>query len=542
MILKKAMRETDVICFPHGFFISGIKRIEGGMSMIRRGRYRTALYCRVSREDGDRPESDSILTQRHLLEDYCARNAEFGVIDTYIDDGFTGTHFNRPDFQRMLSDIGAGKIDCVAVKDLSRFGRDYIEIGYYLERLFPSRGIRFIAVNDGVDSDKGPYDLMLPLKNIFNTMYARDVSEKVRKVFLSKQQRGEFVSGFPPFGYRKDPDNNNHFLPDPAAAETVRQIYEMRADGRSPREIAQTLNRDGVLSPIEYKRSNGDRLSVGQRYRGKCPWSDAAVRRVLSNEVYLGRMVSRRWLTEELRGKSRAVPRNDWIIVEGTHEPVVTELLWDKAHRTQSAPGRPENRAAPSRPSLFRGLLRCGDCGRALVRKSGSGTYLCGAYRQYGEIACSRHAVSERFLESVVCSDLNRALSGVCVDLSGRHTVKSGAKQQIAPQPKAMRQRQRLYEDYRAGRVTKEEYRTRRDALIAREAPPAAPPHTTRDCAGSAPDDREPWAVQLAELGKLQRLDRTTLEQAVREIRVFSDGHIEIEYLFASIPASEDAR
>ena len=189
--------------------------------------WRTAAYLRLSREDGDKAESDSIANQHKQLEQYLAEHPELELVDYYQDDGYTGTNFDRPAFRRMEADINQGKVNCVMVKDLSRFGRDYIEMGRYLEKAFPSQGVRFIAVNDHVDSERGRYDMLLPMKNLFNTQYARDISDKVRSAIHTKQQRGEFVGAFASYGYRKDPDNHNHLLIDPPAAQVVQRIFDL---------------------------------------------------------------------------------------------------------------------------------------------------------------------------------------------------------------------------------------------------------------------------------------------------------------------------
>ena len=502
--------------------------------------YRTALYCRISREDGDKAESDSIVVQKHMLEDYCALKPEFTIISFYADDGYTGTNFNRPDFQRMLADIEKGDIDCVIVKDLSRFGRDYIDIGFYLERYFPAKGVRFIAVNDNVDSLKGPYDMMLPLKNVFNAQYAKDTSEKVRKSFRTKMQRGEFVSAFAPYGYAKDPENKNRFVVDPEAADTVRRIFEQKAQGTTNRDIARTLNADGVLSPIAYKRSKGIKLSINQRYRGTCYWSDSAVHRILQNEMYLGRMVSNRYPSDVMHGKHRSAPRSEWIIVEGMHEPIISVDLWNAVH--EIAGKEKKERPKQEKTGLFSGFLRCGDCGRALVRKGGDNrNYYCSAYKEYGAIACSKHAIREDELAEVVLSDLNRLISQVknLSELAEQQYAKQSVAQAVnvrrtdAVRAKIQRQKQRLYEDYRAGSVSREEYIRRKADYDSQEHALAEDVSETEVSRPQNTTAKQSWVEKLLRTKKLESLDRVILQETVREIRVFDDDHIEICYLFS---------
>jgi len=510
--------------------------------METKKKYRTALYCRLSRDDGDKVESDSIVAQKHMLEDYCALNPEFTIISLYADDGYTGTNFNRPDFQRMLTDIEKGEIDCVIVKDLSRFGRDYIDIGFYLERYFPAKGVRFVAINDNVDSLKGPYDMMLPLKNVFNAQYAKDTSDKVRKSFHAKMRRGEFVSAFPPYGYAKDEGNKNRFVVDPEAAKNVLKIFEGAASGMSQRKIADLLNKEGVLSPIEYKHSKGIPLSVNKKYRGTCYWSDSAVARILKNEMYLGRMVSNRYPSDEMHGKHRLAPRGEWIIVEGTHEPIVSPELWDAAHR--SVAQRRNRKPQQEKTGLFSGFLRCGDCGCALVKMGGhSKRYFCCAYKAYGAAACTKHAINEDVLSDAVLSDLNMMIGQVkhlsdlaekaCAKKKQPHHQGAAAHHVSAMISRVRRLKRTVYEEYRAGAVTRLEYvrqkaeYDKQESELLRESE-----RRTDDTAHREESSEQPWVDNLVRLGKLETLDRDVLKETVREIHVYDDGRLELHYLF----------
>lgn len=252
--------------------------------------WRAALYTRLSREDGDKPESDSISNQRALLEDFLSRRPDLCPAGWYADDGYTGTNFDRPGFRRMLGDIEAGQVNCVVVKDLSRFGRDYIDVGRYLERWFPEHGVRFLAVNDGIDSEKGPYDMLLPVKNVFNEQYARDISRKVRSAFRTKQRQGEFIGAFASYGYRKDPDNHNRLVVDPAASAVVARIFTLFEHGMGKVSIAKLLNEEGIPCPSEYKRLNGEKYSNGRRIRSTTYWTYATIHRMLHNQMYIGNM------------------------------------------------------------------------------------------------------------------------------------------------------------------------------------------------------------------------------------------------------------
>lgn len=364
-----------------------------------------ALYERLSREDGDRLESDSIVNQQRMLEDYCARHPGFHVVDHYSDDGFTGTNFRRPAFKRLLEDIETGKVNCVIVKDLSRFGRDYIDMGYYLERYFPARGVRFIAVNDGVDSERGPYDMMLPLKNVFNAQYAKDISEKVRSAFEVKQRRGEFVEAFASYGYLKDPDKRNHLIIDPVAGAVVRRIFEMAASGMGQVRIALSLNEEKVPCPSDYKRLMGEKYTNCKRLESTHYWTYATVHRMLRNEMYPGNMVQHRSVRPTMHGKAKKADPSEWIITKGTHDAIISQELWDTV-QAQIA----KNARAPDfeqNVGLFAGFLKCADCGRAMVKTQWGGVvrYSCGSYRRYGSSICTKHYIPQYpflILEKVV--------------------------------------------------------------------------------------------------------------------------------------------
>ncbi len=225
----------------------------------------TGAYIRLSREDGDREESDSVANQKKLLTDYIKKHKELLLYNMYVDDGYSGITFQRPGFQQMIADIENKKISCVIVKDLSRFGRDYIETGRFLERYFPQRGIRFISVSDHIDSTRQSYDMLLPIKNIFNEQYARDISGKVRAALRTKQHRGEFIGAFASYGYRKSPSDKNRLIIDPYAASIIRRIFSLYLQGFGKQQIARMLNAEGILCPSEYKKSPDCAIPIPDR-------------------------------------------------------------------------------------------------------------------------------------------------------------------------------------------------------------------------------------------------------------------------------------
>ena len=504
--------------------------------------YRTGAYKRLSREDGDKAESDSILNQQRVIEDYCSVHADLEIVDSYVDDGFTGTNFSRPDFQRMMADIESGRINCVIVKDLSRFGRDYIDMGYYLERVFPQKGVRFIAINDHVDSLLRPYDMMLPLKNVFNTQYAKDISEKIRSAFKAKQKRGEFIGAFASYGYRKDPANHNHLIIDPAASAVVRRVFQMAAEGYGQIKIAKILNEEQIPCPSIYKKLNGENYTNSRRLDKTAYWTYSSIHKMLRNEIYRGNMVANRYYRSVMHSKAKKTPDEDIIIVEDTHEPIISEELWNsvQAQITKNTRSIPWD----DHVHTFAGLIKCGDCGRALCRKKNGADaayFSCGSYERYGPSVCSKHSVSEKRLEEIILQDLNRLISAVkdlkalAKEIPQKDSAADRRAVELARMEGALQRVQRLkksaYEDYRDNLLSKEEFlqykadyddqETGLKGLIRR--------------LNEEEDDtaRNEWMDRLLQFGKLETLDRLTLVQLVQEIRVFENRRIEITYLFS---------
>ncbi|MDE7275438.1 MAG: recombinase family protein, partial [Lachnospiraceae bacterium] len=249
--------------------------------------FHVAEYIRLSRDDGDKAESNSISNQKKFLADYIKERDALLVYDIYIDDGFSGTNYERPAFRRMINDIEAGKVNCVIVKDLSRFGRDYIDTGRYLERYFPERNVRFISITDNIDSFAQAYDMLLPIKNIFNEQYARDISRKIHASVLTKQKAGEFIGAFPSYGYRKSPSNKNRLVIDEYAAGVVRRIFALYNAGCGKLRIAGILNEEGILCPSAYKNANGEHYRNTGRMDTVSYWSYSTIHRILQNEMYL---------------------------------------------------------------------------------------------------------------------------------------------------------------------------------------------------------------------------------------------------------------
>lgn len=506
--------------------------------------FRVAEYIRLSREDGDKAESDSIVNQRMLIADYVKGREDFVVFDTYIDDGFTGTNFNRPGFRRMLEDIEAGKVNCVIVKDLSRFGRDYIDTGRYLERYFPDRNVRFISITDNIDSFERAYDMLLPIKNIFNEQYARDISKKIHASVQTKQRAGEFIGAFASYGYKKSPADKNKLIVDEYAAGIVRRIFDLYIKGYGKSSIAGILNGEGVVCPSEYKRLNGDNYRNSNRLEDTSYWTYSTVNRILQNEMYIGNMVQGRKY-QSMRSKAKAKAPGDWIVVRGTHEAIIGNETWEKAQdllerRTRSMDGT-TNR------NIFAGFLKCGDCGRSLVKKGAN--YYCGTYVRSGRQYCTPHPISYDTLEQIIRSDLQMVLQSVehrreaaalCLPKSERPAVKqksAGEKEKLQAELDKIRKRKKaVYEDYREELISKEEciaYRKeygKKEELLKRQLECLG---AKEECDTQGDIYEHPRIKRLLEFGEVDKLDRDIVVTILHGVLVYEKGKIKITYNFS---------
>lgn len=376
-------------------------------------KYKACIYARLSKDDDDiesKKESNSISNQKALIRDYLSRMSDVEIVAEKVDDGFSGVNFDRPGFKEMMDLIKAGKVNCVVVKDLSRLGRNYIDCGNYIERVFPFLKVRFIAINDYIDTAERQNDtnMVVPFKNIMNDSYAKDISTKVRSQLEIKRKKGEFIGAFATYGYMKDPDNHNHLIIDEEAAGIVRQIYKWRIEGMNQYLIAHKLNEKGVLCPMEYKIAKGYKIQKNFKVNEQAKWSYITVTRILTNEVYIGALVQGK--EGKPNYKVKKIMRKDeseWIRVENAHEAIVTYndfmIVKDLLKK--------DTRRAPSEEKvyLYSGLLYCGDCGYAMCRKivpSGKNKYayyVC-SNNKYHKM-CSAHSISEKMLnEAVLCA------------------------------------------------------------------------------------------------------------------------------------------
>lgn len=369
------------------------------------------VYCRLSVDDQSLGESESIQTQKALLTDYCKQHS-FRIIDYFIDDGVSGTSFERPEFQRMLAAIEAGQINTVICKDLSRFGRNYYEAGMYLDRYFVQNDVRFIAPGDNVDTIRGKSDLNVAIINMMNDFYARGISDKTKAAKQIRAKQGLFVGSKPPYGYMRDPNDRHHLVIDEEAALVVKRIFDMAASGDGYNRIARVLHAEGLLNPSAYANQKSPGYFQQEHWNTDHLWHVTSVQTILKNPVYLGQLSQGRRGNKVMKGKEYRKPPEEWITVEDTHEAIVTREQWELVQKQLSVRRRA---CSDGVPQMFAGLLYCSDCGSALSfshspRKTmeDDGQYKCWYYMRHGKEFCSTHYVTLSQLVQVVGSDIRR--------------------------------------------------------------------------------------------------------------------------------------
>lgn len=513
---------------------------------------KAAGYLRLSREDGDKVESDSITSQRDLIRGYVNDRSGMTLVDEYVDDGYSGTSFDRPAFKRLMQDIEQKKVDCIIVKDLSRLGRNYIETGKYLERIFPAMGVRFVAINDHYDSfdDKNDSDqIIIPFKNLINDAYCRDISIKIRSQLDIKRKNGQFIGSFAGYGYTKDPKDKNHLIIDEDAAEVVRMIYNLKLDGYSPNRIADKLNEMKIVTPMEYKLKSGLNYRSGFRSGKDSKWTPVTVKRILKNELYIGVTIQgkRQKINYKVR-QSRDIDESEWIRVEGTHEPIIPRNVFDIVQEMLSR----DTRTSPDQQKvyLFSGYLRCPDCGKSMVRrtvkKKGKHYYYyhCSTYNSGN--GCSSHLISEKRLTDAVLAAVRQQIAVLVsaaelIDgIASSEMLRPGLKA-ITRQIDSMRSEitryskliSQLYQDYQSGVVGQEEYKDINarfsDKLTAAKQTLERMEEQRKELMSEDIKSDE-WIDSFREFHNIQKLDRKTVVSLIDHIDIFDRDHIEIHF------------
>ena len=539
------------------------------MDAILAGSFRAAIYCRLSKDDDLDGESASIANQRDMLEKYCEKQG-WEVVAVYQDDGYTGLNMERPDLKRMIKAIERRQVNLVITKDLSRLGRNYLQTGYLIEDFFPRNGVRYIAMNDGIDTLRENNDIA-PFKNILNEMYSKDISKKVHSSYLLKAQKGEFTGCVAPFGYRKDPEDKNHLLVDEETAPIVRQIFQWALEGHGPNFIRRRLEEQKVPCPTWWNRERGIR-NVRTKWEkqdpvnGRYMWDFSVIKDILMNPVYAGAIASQK---KDYRFKIGTIGEKkpqDWIVVEQRHEPLIDRksfaIVQDKLKSRQ----RPRQNGETS---LFAGLIKCGECGKSLTirtthAKHPQQIYACKTYGAFGKTHCSQHRVEYDTLYRLVLNKIRECASAALMDgeaIAGKLTDTCEAEQKgqreawersLAKDEERIEVLEkmvlRLYEDMMAGRISDTNFNLMLGRTQTEQAELKARVEEARkklSDEAKIENDARQWIDAIQEYADITELDAATLNRLIKEIvvheRIDSDKtrHISIEIHFNLKPIPE---
>lgn len=518
-----------------------------------------AKYIRLSSADedvkrGGKVESDSVVNQRMLLDRYIESRREFSdcTVLEFLDDGRSGTNLDRPGLRSLLEAARRHEIDCILVKDLSRFARDYLEAGHYLEQVFPALGVRFISVNDGYDSFDFPYgtagNINNGLLNLINEMYSRDLSQKSKAAKRLFARRGQCINAYPVYGYLRAPEDKRAWIPDPEAAPVIRRIFALYLEGKGPTEIARALNGEGVPTPAQHKRALGSKRQLWNSERMENAWGSSTISKILRDERYTGKLVALKTSRSELGNidSAKAVEREDWIVVPGAFEAIVSQETFDAA-QVRYAEGGPRPKSGPMERRLFYRKLRCGHCGAALERHEiRQGVYYtCGGRAWNGTADCNKIRLFETDLIQTVLASirfqvqlakqaeerLDRQRKRIQAEKDRAQSARQRVQKRIA---QLETQKAETYLSYDLGEISQSEYKARRKKIDTAIMEQKRRLDALEQDGGSALFKADTAScgqiASLSPLSDLRTLDRGTVEKLIRSIRVYSGDRIEIDW------------
>jgi len=510
---------------------------------------RAAVYCRLSKDDGESEgDSSSIQTQRAMLEHYCAQQG-WAVVAVYQDDGFTGLNMNRPNMTRMLKAIERRQIDVVVTKDLSRLGRNYIQTGQLIEEFFPKNGVRYIAVNDSVDTDMDSVYDMTPFRAVMNQMYSADVSKKVHSAYVTKARSGQFTGCLAPFGYCKNPDNTSQLIPDEDTAWIVKLIFDYAKEGYGPNYIRRKLEDREIPCPAWWNRKKGLRNKFTKFERenpetGHLIWDFTTIKEILQNPVYIGAIASQKQVYKFKTGWIKDKKPHEWLIVEDMHEPLVSREVFELVQEKAKSRKRPD---AFGNYSIFAGLIKCGQCGstmniRRANQKGNERIYTCSKYNKYGVKHCSQHRMKYDVLYSIVLEQIrsyaakaleneDEVISQLAIQSRGdyadeRALVEKAIADDTARLAAIEKLIAKLYEDMIADRISAENF----NAILAKsQAEQKALRERLQHNQSRVEherqehDDTTRWIELIKEYADIQELDTATLQRLIKKIVIHED-------------------
>ena len=517
-------------------------------------KYNAEAYLRLSYAADRSNESDSIANQKRLIEDYLKDHKDIKLIDTKVDDGYSGILFDRPGFQEMMDDITAGKINCVIVKDLSRLGREYIETGKYLRSIFPAYGVRFISINDGIDTaqEKNGDDLVVSMKNLINDTYCHDISVKTRSALQVKRKNGDYVGACPIYGYQKSPDNKNQLIIDEQPARVVQDIFRRKIDGASAQRIANELNQMVVLSPLAYKISRGlPHPSGGFADSANAKWSAQSIIRILQDETYTGVLIQGKEGTYNHKLKDLIQKSQDeWVRVENTHEAIIRKSDYELVQKIMRLDTRTSSDGVEV--YLFSGLLVCGCCGANMTRKTntvGGKKYVyyhCPTGKKKGcthPVMLREDDLTQCVLESVQAyiksiASLEELLASINEDEINRNEI-AKYKELIADNTAQLQHttqlKATLYENFISGLLSKKEYRELKEAYSERTdtlEETIAQLRTEMERISRNENGRLKWTQHFKAFSNMTTLDRRAVIALIDSIRVLGKTSLDIRFRY----------
>ena len=515
--------------------------------------FKAGLYARLSHEKEENIERGTIETQMELMKNYVKDHEDIVIEEEYYDASFTGTNFERPDFKRMLEDAKTGRINCIIVKDLSRLGRNYVEMGNYIERVFPFLNVRFIAVTDDFDSFRPGTDLMMPLKNIVNEFYAKDISKKVSTAHRRKWTTDEYMCGFAPYGYLKSKTEKNRIVVDEATAGNVRFIYKLFLDGKGYTPIAKYLNEQGIMSPLMYLKS----LGYQQNVRTNGVWTKTTVKSILTNQAYIGSAVHGKVVIEKYNNiPLHATDPSEWVIVKNTYEPLVDKEPFEKAQErvkkiSDAYFAKEFTKHPPNEKNLLKGKIVCGDCGKGMrlsPRTKKSYVYFCGTFSDGINPACSRHKIDQEEVNKAVFAQISNHMR-CCIDalkvIRELNARSSGLKKYDVYEKAITRQRRELekvnrkfselYGDYSEHLINESEYLTlKQQYLLKSEALKKEIDNllVSQNLYSKNYKIDEDWENLINKYLKCRKLNKELADAFVDKVQVFEDGRISVNLVY----------
>lgn len=530
------------------------KRIDG---------WKAGVYLRLSVEDENKDISNSIVSQKELIDEFLMKNDDIDVFNYYTDDGYSGTDFERPSFKKMFQDMQSKKINTVIVKDLSRLGRNYLEVGNYIEQIFPLFNIRFISITDNIDSFLNPQSITninLPLKNLMNEEYCRDISNKIKTALKTMRRNGQFISGVAPYGYIKDPEDKHHLIIDEESSKVVKLIFNLCLSGLGTTNIAKELNKRNIINPTAYRKKTINKKKIENK--ADTVWTTSMVSKILYNQIYCGDMVQGRSKNMSYKiHKKVNIPEDEWDIVENTHEPIIDRENFEKVKATRSKRKYNWNRNKTN-ASVFSGHLKCADCGKNMMkvlvsRRKVSGTtikeyaYVCPTYSKTSKEMCSRHYIKENDLRITITRSLKyhidlltnyeETLNKIQVKniFEDRKMVSliNTIKKLETEQEDLRKRKQQIYEDWKMDKITEEQYyEYTQDYVEERESVESEIKKSKERVAEIKQNSERAinnlWAEKLGQFREINILTKSMLDELIDEIFVYENRRLKINFKY----------